>query len=244
MEMGEGMAMLVAVLEEKAECAYNSSSEPWQANLEGKSSRLATRLGDKPDASCEAELSSSRWPSQAHHLIPHLTLIKHPVAEFLKSGDCLYGDTYYNVDHKNNGYWMPYASGLPEWVQSPDEEADFESNRALMFKVMRLAQIQLHQGPHSESNRYGIGEAPYKGRVMEYLDKIEENALSHYAGEHPCRDCNGKAEAGKYPPRANIVLFVDKASDCIKADIQECRIFVSQIAADFAKTGGFAPHKD
>lgn len=238
-EMGEGIAIMAAALDEDAKCDYEPPSESWKANLDGSGTALGNNLGNKPDASSEADLTATAWPSQAHHLIPHKTLKEHPVAKWLKKGDFLFADTYYNVDHANNGKWMPYASSLKEWKKKPTKKADIASNRALMFKVMSLSQIQLHQGRHSSSDRYGIGDAPYKERVKSYLKKIKNNAVSHYAGKKPCQDCKGKQQNGKYPPRANTVALVDVASKCIESDINEARIFVSKIAAEFAEAGGF-----
>lgn len=240
MEMGEGMAMLTAIVDEDVKCLYQpDNGKGWTANLSGSGEALAANLGDKPNADSETDLSATNWPSQAHHLIPHKTLKRHKLSHWLQKGDRLFAHTYYNVDHENNGKWMPYASGLREWVTRASSGADLKNNRKLMFKVMEMAQIQLHQGPHSDSDRYGVGEAPYKGRVMEYLDKIQDNALSHYAGDHACSDCSSKKQGGKYPPRGNTVQFVDKASECIELDINKCRIFVSRIAAEFAEAGGF-----
>lgn len=237
----DGMAVLTALMLKESPCEYKPRKDNWTANLEGSGEALAKQLGNKPNAINEASLSSTSWPSQAHHLIPHLTLKPHPVAKWLKAGDNLFADTNYDVDHKKNGKWMPYASSLPEWKTGATKKADVESNRTLMFKVMRLAKIQMHQGKHSGSNKYGIGEAPYKERVKQYLKKIKNNAVSHYTGDNPCGDCKGNKNAGKYPPRRNTVNYVDKASDCIEKDIEACKIFVSRIAAEFAEAGGFGP---
>lgn len=239
MDIGESVAILADFMEEDEKCDYKPDETEWKANLSGSGEALAGYLGSKPHANNEAELSNTLWPSQAHHLIPHLTLKSHPVAKWLKTGDYLFSDTYYNVDHVNNGKWMPYASSLPEWVKGATRKVDIEKNRALMFKVMRLAKIQLHQGKHSSSNRYGIGEAPYKDRVKQYLKKIKNNAVSHYAGNRSCKDCKSNKYNDKYPPRENTVKYVDEASKLIKKDINECKIFVSRIAAEFAETGGF-----
>lgn len=43
----------------------------------------------------------------------------------------------------------------------------------------------------------------------------------------------------KYPPRANMVRYVDQVSDKIERDINACYIFVSKVAAEFAKADGF-----
>ena len=128
---------------------------------------------------------------------------------------------------------------LPEWKTGATSAKDIAQNKTLMFKVMELAQIQLHQGKHSSSNRYDISERAYGLRVKDYLDKIDNNAMSHYAGVCKCQDCSGKEQAGKCPPRENTVRYVDRASRLIEGDINSLRIFVSRIAAEFAQCGGF-----
>jgi hypothetical protein len=230
---------LVKFMDSSTKCTFKPASTNWRANLTGNSTTLGNNLGAKPNATKESQLSIKRWPSQAHHLIPHKTLKEHPVAKWLKKGEKLYADTKYNVDHENNGKWMPYASGLQEWVTGARRVADLANNKKLIYKVMRLSNIQLHQGRHSGSNRYGIGEAPYKERVKLYLKKINKHSISHYAGQNKCTDCSGKKQSGKFPPRENIVRYVDRASKFIKNDIESCRIFVSKIAAEYQATVGF-----
>lgn len=235
-EIGELIAFMVN-LDKTEKCNFKPDQHKWRANLAGDSETLAGFLDKKmkkPKASKESELSSSSWPSQAHHLIPHLTLIDHPVAEWLKAGEKIYHDTKYNVDHSNNGKWMPYASSLPEW-----ETGTPAQKRALMFKIMGLAKIQMHQGKHSGSNNYGVGVKPYKSRVRDYLEAIQNHAISHYAGSNACKDCKGNKNANKFPPTENTVRYVDKASSLLEKDINACRIFVSRIAAEFSLTGGF-----
>lgn len=239
MQIGEGIVKLVAIMDEDTKCQYKPKDKKWNANLNGDSGVLADYLGNKPNANSEAQLTKTAWPSQAHHLIPHLTLKRHEISKWLKLGEKLYQDTYYNVDHKNNGKWMPYASKLPEWITGATRQPDKEKNRQLMFKIMGLANIQLHQSRHSTSNCYGTAESGYKNRVKLYLKKIKNNAVSHYAGERACSDCSGKKQSGKFPPRKNTVEYVDKASEFIEEDIDCCKIFVSRIAAEFSEAGGF-----
>lgn len=228
----DGLAALQQDLDQKETCDFRPEKKAWRANLSGSSEVLGDHLGGKPrDAARESELTARRWPSQAHHLIPHLQLADHAVADWLKEGDLLYGDTRYDVDHRNNGVWLPYASSLAEW-----DEAGPKKKRALMFKVMGLSGLQLHQGPHSRKNRYGVGLAPYKKRVEQYLAKIDDHCISHYAGKPPCKDCSAKKEKGKYPPRDNTVRHVDRASRLLLGDLEAGRIFVSRIAAEFAQT--------
>lgn len=238
-----GEAVLVAMLaadEKDGKCEFQPDQKQWKANLDGDAATLGRNMGNQPEnATKEADLSASCWPSQAHHLIPHLTLKSHRVAQWLKEGSVLYGDTRYDVDHRNNGKWMPYASNLAEWRTAAATPAQVAHNRSLMFKVMQLAQIQMHQGKHSGSNTYGIGECAYKECVKKYLDKIANHAVSHYKKQPPCEDCKGKKQADKLPPRDNMVRYVDKASALLEQDINCCRIFVSRIAAEFAQAGGF-----
>jgi A nuclease family of the HNH/ENDO VII superfamily with conserved AHH len=236
MQIKEGIVALVSMmLKDHAEepCSYDSAQPTWKANLVGDSKRLGDNLeknGEKkPKADREANLSPSDWPSQAHHIIPHDQINNHPVNDWLKEGDRLWADTQYDVDHENNGMWMPYASILPEWKKGKD-------NSALMFKIMRLAGIQIHQGRHSRKKTYGIGIAPYKARVAHYLDKIRYASLSHYVGRHRCKDCDTKKKADKYPPRNNTVQFVHTASSLLEKEIRDGKIFVSKIAAEYEIT--------
>jgi hypothetical protein len=146
----------------------------------------------------------------------------------------MYADTQYDVDHRNNGKWMPYASALPEWKRIGPA-----GKRDLMFKVMRLSGIQLHQGRHSHT-RYGKGKAGYKERVNQYLEKIRVKAGTHAQGPPECQDCISKQDDGGLdPPRDNTVRYVDRASRLLEDDINKCEIFVSRIAAEFAETEGF-----
>ncbi len=49
--------------------------------------------------------------------------------------------------------------------------------------------------------------------------------------------CKDNKQTNKYPPRDNIVKYVDKASSLIKKDIDNSLIFASRIAAEFTQTG-------
>jgi hypothetical protein len=104
--------------------------------------------------------------------------------------DKLYSDTYYNVDHEKNGVWLPFASSLPEW-----STASAKKKRELMFKIMGLSSLQMHQGQHSKRNDYGVGAMPYKARVNDDLQKIDNHGMTHYAGRTACKDCKGKKQA-------------------------------------------------
>jgi hypothetical protein len=237
-ELGENIAAMQKALDKKEKCDYKPDDTTWKCNLEGSSTALAGFLiasgKPKPHAAREADLSSSAWPSQAHHLIPHIQLADHPVRHWLKQGEKIFAHTKYNVDHQHNGVWLPYASGLAEWARIGKVK-----KRALMFKVMELSGLQLHQGRHSASNTYGVGLAPYKGRVNEYLSKIAGAASSHYKGPNKCEDCNDGKKANKVPPRDNTVRQVDAASKLLLDDIKDETVFVSRISAEFAESVGF-----
>lgn len=246
--MQAGETVLVAFINERntqVKCETKADDEEWKAILDGSSSRLGSALGNKPEATQKSQLSAKRWPSQAHHLVPFETLKKHPIKNWLKEkgSSKIWADTAYDVDHKKNGMWMPYASSLKEWTTKATSAKDRANNRELMFTVMGLAQIQLHQSRHSLRNRYGIGEAPYHVRVNKYLRHIQDGMLRHEGkrrdGEPVCRDCFNGKRAKLFPPRANIIGFVDKASLLLKGDIKAMKIFVSRIAAEFAQVGGF-----
>lgn len=133
---------------------------------------------------------------------------------------------------------MPYAHRLEEWITGVKKKEDRTRNKELMYDVMRAANIQMHQGSHSYK-RFGVGEEGYLERVDQYLDKIKENAVSHFAGVFKCEDCSSKKQKGKYPPRVNTIRYFDKASELIEIDINKCRIFVSEAASKFHEEIGF-----
>lgn len=235
-QLGEAVLVAFIAADDKAgKCDFKPVKDNWTANLVGSSDALGGYLGNKPHAATASAITQTQWPSQAHHLIPHLTLIDHAVADWLKAGGAsiMWGDTEYNVDHQHNGKWLPYASDLPEWQNNTPAQ-----NRKLLFDLMAKSGMQIHQGPHSGLNNYGVGEVPYKQCVNKYLDKINVNANSHYKRNPPCSDCAGNSNKGKVPPRANTVRFVDQASSVLWGDIKARRIFVSRIAADFVACAG------
>lgn len=248
MQMTLGIAVLVELMEKDKKCDYKPEQTKWKAKLSGSGTTLGNNMGNKPHASCVAELSRSSFPSQAHHLIPNARLNPnakgaaenppHVAHKFIIEDDFLFADTDYDINHKNNGKWMPYAHALAEWKTGATNKADKAHNKDLMIKVMKEANIQLHQGSHSYQ-KYGTGKAGYLTRVNQYLDKIQQNGISHFAGKRKCDDCSGKKQKGKFPPRVNTIRYFDKASNLIEKDINACHIFVSEIASKFHEDFGF-----
>jgi hypothetical protein len=239
-EVGEGVAIVVAFMEKTKECEYEPPNTNWKCNLDGDSSRLAENITrhmhvPKPTTPKSAdELSSTCWPCQAHHLIPWQQLRKHSVTQWVAANPPqvagkVIKDTKYDVDHGANGKFMPYASDLPEW-----KSATTSQKEELVRKVMGFAGIQLHQGPHSYK-KYSVGEDGYKSRVDEYLSRINKHLLNHMQN---CPDCKDKMQDDKVPPLNNVVLYLDKASERIEVDINLGRIFVSRRAADYVAGGG------
>jgi len=115
----------------------------------------------------------------------------------------------YDINHENNWKWMPYAHALNEWVTGATKRVDKNHNKALMFDIMDVTQIQLHQGSHSDK-KLGMGEAGYLTRVHQYLDKIKDNGFSHFDSAFKCGDCSGKEQKDLYPPRENTIRYCDK----------------------------------
>jgi len=241
-EIAEGVAIVVAFMNEEQKCQYEPEETSWKAKLDGSSESLAKNLKDhcgvpKPGTPASVkDVSASCWPSQAHHLIPWQQLRKHPVTQWVaQSPPVVAGkvlkDNDYSVDHGCNGKFMPYASSLAEWGT-----ASTAKKRELVEAVMSAAGIQLHQGPHSYKS-YGVGEDGYKTRVAEYLDRINANSLDHVSVTQ-CPDCQSKSQGGKLPPRRNVVQFLDKASDRLEVDINLGKVFVSRRAAEFVAAGG------
>jgi hypothetical protein len=178
----------------------------------------------------------------------------HDVHQHLIKGKELYADTDYDINSSNNGKWMPYAHRLQEWVAGLTKENAkklkqqiLEDNTDLTTLVMTESKIQIHQGAHSHE-KYGSGESGYLTRVDLYLDKVLDNAISHFEvdseGNPVCEDCSGNEKAGLYSPRSNTVRFVEKVSTFIKSDINQCRIFVSEAASKFNEYFGFIKEKN
>lgn len=247
MEMIEGIAVLSAEMDKEQKCEHNSESTSWKCKLDGSSDSLAKNIvahcgvrepvWPAPTGTSINDCNAHCWPHQAHHLIPWEQLKKHPVVQWLSASPPvgsgkLISDNDYSVDHGMNGKFMPYVSVVDEW-----RSASAEERSALAHRIMSLVGIQLHQGRHS-AKKYGAGEVGYKTRVKEYLDRIHGNCHFHHSKEPPCKDCQGKTEAGKLPPRRNVVRFMDRASTCLEVDINTGRIFVSKRAAGFVIAGG------
>jgi hypothetical protein len=239
-QVGEGVVVVVALMQQPQKCEYKPPNTNWKCKLEGSSESLSKNITDhcyvvKPATPTSVTGVSSRsWPCQAHHLIPWQQLQKHDVTQWVamsppKAPAKLLADSNYSVDYGNNGKFMPYASSLSEW-----STANTAKKRQLVEAVMSAAGIQLHQGPHSYKS-YGVGEDGYKTRVAEYLDRINMNGLDHI---QVCEDCKAKSSDGKVPPRLNIVDFLDKASERLEVDINLGRVFVSRRAAEFVAAGG------
>ena len=215
-QIGEPVMMgFVTETDPTINCDHKDPDTKWKCNLDGDSAALATDLGNAPN-----------WDNQTHHLVPWKQLKKHEVAKYLSARkNYLTGDTYYNVDHKKNGYFMPYASGSSKWQRlSSKKKQEFAE------QMMDVTGIQLHQGAHSNT-RYECAEQGYKEAVKIYLDMIHNSAISHYK---ICPKCISKQNGKRHPPRKQMVMYVDKASQLLHEDLKSHRIFVSHRAAIWA----------
>jgi A nuclease family of the HNH/ENDO VII superfamily with conserved AHH len=239
-EVGEGVAVVVATMEQPQKCEFKPDETTWTCKLDGDSDLLGKNLTRhcgvvKPSVpKTVKDVSSSCWPCQAHHLIPWQQLEKHPVTQWVaksppKGASKVLDDTRYSVDHGKNGKFMPDCWRLEEWAGATEA-----GKRKVAEAVMGAVGIQLHQSAHSYKS-YGVGEAGYKTRVAEYLDRINANALDHIK---ICPECREKSQDGKVPPRDNVVVFLDKTSERLEVDINLGRIFVSRRAAEFVAAGG------
>jgi hypothetical protein len=228
---------------EKYKCAHTDDKPGWKCNLEGETSgHLTSNIprdkkipepiwppsnGSLTLASCKAG-NPGVWPSQAHHLIPWKQLKPHRVTSFLAEAPPeapakIWADNNYSVNHGNNGKFMPFASNLLDWGTAKDQQKVAED-------LMDLVTIQLHQSRHSHT-QYDGAKQGYKTRVERYLKEIADPAMKH---PDNCDECKGKKNGDKWPPRAGMVAFVDKASALLEQDIDDMDIFVSQRAAIWA----------
>lgn len=206
------------------------------------------------------------FPLQAHHLIPKNFLPKHLVCVWLCKKDDrdddyqLTEDTYYNTDHANNGYAMPYATPLKEWKGSKDDDAKTH----VAFRVMELTQIQLHQGSHSGTmdiakvNKYlnddklfsvmpasgsgdsdeleesQIHEPGYLNPIGRWLNAVGSRILVHV--ETCTQGCRGKDKGGKTQvrPLADAVRLMNQVSYIAKVFLNMHIIYTCPYGAAYA----------
>ncbi|MBV6471042.1 MAG: hypothetical protein NBKEAIPA_02969 [Nitrospirae bacterium] len=185
-------------------------------------------------------LSSTHFPVQAHHLIPKNHLPGHPVCTFLAKGYTkskkyqLAADTFYDTDHANNGYCLPYATPLVEWRSA---DGDDNLKLTIAFEVMEITNRQLHQGSH----RAAAYEAPvdddeearihangYLDTVDNLLRRVQNSAQAHMDSCSICKPDSGKKTV---QPLESLVQHMDQVSGIIKSLIDANRIFISKPAS-------------
>ena len=218
----------------ESKCDHTEPKDGWRVVLAGKTRghlienlnrdrKVAEPVWPPPSGknSIEGVISGSpgAWPHEAHHLVPWQQLGKHAVKAHLKKGSKLLADANYSVNHGNNGKFLPFASDLAEWRKSKDKQA-------LAERLMSTVGLQLHQGRHSTAS-FGGGKKGYKARVQELLDKIRDSELTHLK---VCKECLGKKDGSKYPPRAQMTRKVDFVSKRLDTEINGGAIFVSKRA--------------
>lgn len=239
-EAGESIAVALPGSADDPECEYQPEDTSWSCQLDGSDEALAQNLGKqgmtRPAAAAGLDaVSSTHWPSLAHHLIPWQQLRKHPVTQWLAqsppqgSGQLL-ADNDYSVDHGHNGRFIPDASALSEWAG-----ADATLRRRLLEAVMQAAGISL-QAQAGDYAPYGVGEDGYRTRVAEYLDRVNLAALDH-VNVAQCPDCSKKNQDGKVPARRNVVELMDAVSAQLDVDVATGRVFVSAAGAPFVAAG-------
>jgi hypothetical protein len=186
----------------------------------------------------------TKFPLQAHHLIPKNFLPKHSVCSFLAKGYTknpdykLKVDAPYDNDHAANGYCLPYASALAEWkgIQGKVKKDK------LAQQLMKLTQRQLHQGSHKEyqyeiepaagteedDDEVGHQHGPgYLGKARQLLGVVTVSAMKHTNGCDVCKPDKSDPETF---PRATVVRHMHQASGLLKTLMDANRIFVSQRA--------------
>ncbi len=182
---------------------------------------------------------SSVFPCQSHHLIPEKQLPDLKVTGWLTDSPkskCklddykLTGDTNYDTNGAENGYFMPFASTTYQW----NKTASVALKNKICFEMMRLTGIQLHQGRHSSSKDYSedldVEEfAPYKKQVKTFLDEVEFEIASHIKGCDICKK-NGPEEI---PPLQAAVAMVNQVSSLLRVLLQRGTIVVSARAGAY-----------
>jgi A nuclease family of the HNH/ENDO VII superfamily with conserved AHH len=185
--------------------------------------------------------SKRTFPPQTHHLIPEKQLPTHTVTAWLTASPpakvkhkiyVLDGDTKYDTNGAENGYFMPYASTTHQW----ESKSGAVTRAKVCFEMMRRTRIQLHQGPHSKTDYNedidDVETEGYKQQVIEFLDLIAERADQHVL---QCDECKGKKKDGRIlvQPLDALVRQVNLASSLLKALLEMPRIWVSRRAAGY-----------
>jgi len=185
------------------------------------------------------KITRAHFPVQAHHVIPKNHLPDHPVCTFLAKGYTknkkyqLTDDTYYDTDHANNGYCMPYATPLAEWRRAGGDD---EAKRCIAFEVMELSGRQLHQGSHragpyddplDAEEEADIHPGGYLDTIDQFLDVVQSGAQAHV---DTCSVCKPDKSKRDIQPVDGVVHHVDQVSGLIKLLVDANRIFVSEPA--------------
>jgi hypothetical protein len=184
---------------------------------------------------------SDHFPLQAHHIIPKNHLPSHGVCAFLAKGYTknlkynLIEDTFYDTDHANNGYCMPYATPLDKWKIAKNDN----DKMAIAFDLMDNTERQLHQGSHKagpyadptnaeeESGLHEDGPG-YLDKINDLLDIVQSAATTHACR---CRICKPNESKKEIHPREATVRHIDQVSGIIKLLIDANRIFISKLSS-------------
>ncbi|MHB8813465.1 MAG: hypothetical protein ACYDAE_09360 [Steroidobacteraceae bacterium] len=204
-------------------------------------------VAKKPPADgwAKAHISPSRFPIQAHHIIPKNHLPTHPVCTFLAAGYTQHAtyqlteDTPYDTDHANNGYCLPYATPLAEWKKARGDDAE---KLKLCFFVMRKTRRQLHQGSHKAApyDTVADDEEPeihiegYLSAVNIFLEAVQVSMEDHL---EECNVCKKKKSGGKIEiqPVPAVVRHMDQVSGIIKLLVDANITFISEPASLWGK---------
>ena len=185
------------------------------------------------------KLGPTHFPVQAHHLIPKNHLPNHAVCTFLAKSCTkskkyqLTADTFYDTDHANNGYCLPYATPLVDWKSAGDNDS---LKLTIAFEVMETTNRQLHQGSHRAAPYDGpidddeeakIHPTGYLNAVTKYLKIVQGCAQKHVNG---CSVCKPNNEKKDIQPIQAVVRHMDQVSGIIKLLIDANRIFISEPA--------------
>ncbi len=234
---------------ELPECSAQRLYDNMTASKDDRGYRggLEPYIAKDPPASGEwsiKDCSGTRFPLQAHHIIPKNYLPDLMVCAFLGKGYTkhpkvqLSGDTQYDTDHAYNGYCLPYASALVEWKSAKDKDK-------LANNLMALTMRQLHQGSHKqyqyqaeapvgeeeEDEDVGHADAPgYLAKIGDLLDLVAKRAFDH---TKVCSVCKPEQSKKTIHPRESVVRHVHQVSGIVKVLRDANQIFVSQRAYNF-----------
>lgn len=180
MEIGERIAMTAASIKSKENCWYCKKQKKISKGFKSRITFISIRkILDAVDSESGLpwKRKYSRLEPEAHHLIPISSMaMVEELHKYIKKSSKISGDIGYDINHPNNGLWLPGKKGLTEYSES-------------IIGIIRVAKSQIHNSSHPD----------YRTNVMEILSELHDKINNDDKPEY-CRICRRKLKNTKQPP--------------------------------------------